>query len=94
MKILVTGAWGFVGKNLVANLKNIMENKNRTRPGLSVEAVYEYDLQTDPALLDIYCKDADFVFHLAGVNRRIDNSEFMTGTFGFAQSVLDRLRDY
>ena len=94
MKILVTGAWGFVGKNLVANLKNIMENKNRTRPGLSVEAVYEYDLQTDPALLDIYCKDADFVFHLAGVNRPKDNSEFMTGNFGFAKTLLDTLKKY
>ncbi len=94
MKILVTGAWGFVGKNLVANLKNIMENKNRTRPGLSIEAVYEYDLQTDPALLDDYCKDADFVFNLAGVNRPKENSEFMAGNFGFAQTLLDTLKKY
>lgn len=94
MKIFVTGAWGFVGKNLVANLKNIMENKNRTRPGLSIEAVYEYDLQTDPALLDDYCKDADFVFNLAGVNRPKENSEFMAGNFGFAQTLLDTLKKY
>lgn len=94
MKILVTGAWGFVGKNLVANLKNIMENKNRTRPGLSIEAVYEYDLQTDPALLDDYCKDADFVFNLAGVNRPKENSEFMAGNFGFARTLLDTLKKY
>ncbi|MBB5263879.1 UDP-2-acetamido-2,6-beta-L-arabino-hexul-4-ose reductase [Catenibacillus scindens] len=94
MKILVTGARGFVGKNLVANLKNIMENKNRTRPELSIEAVYEYDLQTNPALLDVYCKDADFVFNLAGVNRPKENSEFMAGNFGFARTLLDTLKKY
>ena len=69
MNILITGAKGFVGKNLVCNLRNIAEGKNRTRPGLSIGEVYEYDLDTDPALLDTYCAKADFVFNLAGVNR-------------------------
>ena len=79
MKILITGAKGFVGKNLCCNLRNIMEGKNRTRPGIAIEAIFEYDIDTDPALLDEYCAQADFVFNLAGVNRPKENSEFMAG---------------
>lgn len=91
MKILVTGSKGFVGKNLVANLYNIKDGKNRTR-NLKIDDVYEYDIDTDPKLLDMYCKDCDFVFNLAGVNRPKDQSEFMTGNFGFASILLDTLR--
>lgn len=69
MKVLVTGAAGFVGKNLVASLKNIRDGKDRTRPELSVDEIYEYDIQTDPVLLEEYCAKTDFVFNLAGVNR-------------------------
>lgn len=94
MNILVTGAKGFVGKNLVANLKNIQENKNRTRPGIVIEEIFEYDIDTEPALLEEYCKKADFVFHLAGVNRPKDTSEFMEGNFGFASTLLDTLKKH
>jgi len=94
MNILVTGAKGFVGKNLVANLKNIQENKNRTRPNLKIEEVFEYDIDTDSALLDEYCKRADFVFNLAGVNRPRETSEFMEGNFGFASRLLETLKMY
>ena len=94
MNVLVTGAKGFVGKNLVANLKNIAENKNRTRPSLKIEEIFEYDIDTEPALLDEYCEKADFVFNLAGVNRPKDASEFMSGNFGFASTLLDTLKKY
>ena len=94
MKILITGAKGFVGKNLVCNLRNIMEGKNRTRPELTIEAIFEYDIDTDPALLDAYCAQADFVFNLAGVNRPKENSEFMEGNLGFASTLLDTLRKH
>lgn len=94
MKILVTGAKGFVGKNLVANLKNIQENKNRTRPGIVIDEIFEYDLDTNPALLDEFCAKADFVFNLAGVNRPKEVSEFMEGNFGFASTLLDTLKKY
>ena len=94
MKILITGAKGFVGKNLVCNLRNIMEGKNRTRPGIAIEAIYEYDIDTEPALLDEYCAQADFVFNLAGVNRPKENSEFMEGNFGFASTLLDTLKKH
>ena len=94
MKILVTGAKGFVGKNLVANLKNIQENKNRTRPGIVIEDIFEYDIDTDPALLDTFCKETDFVFNLAGVNRPKETSEFMEGNFGFASTLLDTLKKH
>lgn len=92
MNILVTGAKGFVGKNLVANLKNIQENKNRTRPNLVIDEIYEYDIDTDPSLLDEFCAKTDFVFNLAGVNRPKNNDEFMAGNFGFASSLLDALK--
>lgn len=94
MNILITGAKGFVGKNLVANLRNIKENKNRTRPDLKIDEIFEYDIDTDPALLDAYCAKADFVFNLAGVNRPKDNSEFMAGNFGFASTLLDTLKKH
>lgn len=92
MNILVTGAQGFVGKNLVANLRNIAQGKNRTRPNLHIEEIFEYDLDTDPALLGEYCARADFVFHLAGVNRPRNNEEFMEGNFGFSSILLETLK--
>ena len=94
MKILITGAKGFVGKNLVCNLRNIMEGKNRTRPDIVIDAIFEYDIDTDPALLDEYCAQADFVFNLAGVNRPKENSDFMEGNFGFASTLLDTLKKH
>lgn len=94
MKILVTGAKGFVGKNLVCNLRNIQEGKNRTRPALVIDEVFEYDLDTDPALLDEFCAKADFVFNLAGVNRPKEQSEFMSGNFGFASTLLEALKKH
>ena len=94
MKILVTGAKGFVGKNLCWALKNIQAGKDKTHPGLTVEAVFEYDLDSTPEELDAWCKDADFVFNLAGVNRPKETSEFMEGNFGFASTLLDTLKKY
>lgn len=94
MNVLVTGAKGFVGKNLVCNLRNIAEGKNRTRPKLTIGEIYEYDLDTDPALLDKFCAGADFVFNLAGVNRPKDQSEFMQGNFGFASDLLEKLKKH
>ena len=94
MKILVTGAAGFVGKNLTVSLKNIQAGRDRTRPALVIEEIYEYDIHTDPSLLDEYCEKADFVFHLAGVNRPKDPEEFMKGNFGFSTTLLDTLRKY
>ena len=94
MKILVTGAKGFVGKNLCATLYNIRDGKDRTRPDLKIEEVFEYDIDTDPALLDDFCKEADLVFNLAGVNRPKETSEFMEGNFGFASTLLDTLKKY
>ena len=92
MKILVTGSSGFVGRNLVAALKNIQQNKDHTHPQLKIDAVLEYDLKTDPSLLATYCEQADFVFNLAGVNRPKDQAEFMAGNFGFASTLLDTLK--
>ena len=92
MNILVTGAQGFVGKNLVANLRNIAQGKNRTRSNLHIEEIFEYDLDTDPALLGDYCARADFVYHLAGVNRPQNNEEFMEGNFGFSSTLLETLK--
>ena len=94
MKILVTGAKGFVGKNLCAALKNIKDGKDRRFPDLAIEDVYEYDIDTDPALLDTFCKDCGFVFNLAGVNRPQNQEEFMAGNFGFASTLLDTLKKY
>ena len=92
MNILVTGAAGFVGKNLVATLQNLHDGKDRTRPALTVGEIFTYDIDTDPALLAEYCKKADFVFHLAGVNRPKDESEFVKGNFGFTSMLLDTLK--
>ena len=94
MNILITGAAGFVGKNLVASLKNIQEKKDRTRPQLCIEEIYEYDIHTNPALLDYFCEKADFVFNLAGVNRPQNTKEFIAGNFGFASTLLDTLKRY
>ncbi len=92
MKILVTGAKGFVGKNLVAQLKNIKNGKARCYPISQDIIVYEYDTENTPDDLDAYCADADFVFNLAGVNRPQNNEEFMKGNYGFASQLLDALR--
>ena len=94
MKILVTGAKGFVGKNLCATLYNIRYGKDRTRPDLKIDEVYEYDIDTDPKMLDEWCQKCDFVFNLAGVNRPKETSEFMDGNFGFASTLLDTLKKY
>ena len=94
MNILVTGAKGMVGTALVANLKNIKENKNRTRPNLHIEDIYEYDLDSTSEELDSYCQKADFVFNLAGVNRPENPEDFMKGNFGFASELLDNLKKY
>lgn len=92
MNILVTGAKGFVGKNLCASLRSLRDGKDRTRPTLKVDQIFEYDIDTDPSLLADYCAQADFVFNLAGVNRPKDAAEFMTGNFGFASTLLDTLK--
>ena len=94
MNILVTGAKGFVGKNLTEALKNIRDGKDRTHPEIKIDKLYLYDIDTDPALLDDYCKDADFVFNLAGVNRPQNAEEFMQGNFGFASTLLDTLKKH
>ncbi len=94
MNILVTGAAGFVGKNLVASLKNIQQKKDGTRPGLVIGEIYEYDRFADPALLDGFCKNADFVFNLAGVNRPKNQEDFMAGNFGFSSLLLNTLKKY
>ena len=94
MKILVTGAKGFVGKNLCAQLNNIKDGKARCYGDVTVEAVYEYDLDSTPEQLDEYCKNADFVFNLAGVNRPQNQEEFMQGNFGFASTLLDTLKKH
>lgn len=94
MNILVTGAKGMVGNALVNNLKNIRDNKNRTRPGISVGEIYEYDLDSTSEELDEYCRLADFVFNLAGVNRPENPEDFMKGNFGFASQLLDTLKKY
>lgn len=94
MNILVTGAEGFVGKNLCASLKNIRDGKDRTRPEIKIEEIFEYDINTKPELLDEYCRKADFVFNLAGVNRPQNTDEFMQGNFGFASKLLDTLKKY
>ena len=94
MKILVTGAKGFVGKNLCCALKNIRDGKDKTRPGLKIDEVYEYDIDSVPEQLQKWCQNVDFVFNLAGVNRPKETSEFMEGNFGFASTLLDTLKKY
>ena len=94
MKILVTGAKGFVGKNLCAQLNNIKDGKARCYGDVTVEAVFEYDLDSTPEELDAWCKEADFVFNLAGVNRPQNQEEFMQGNFGFASTLLDKLKKH
>ena len=94
MKILITGAKGFVGRNLVSQLRNIRDGKARWYPiGPELE-IYEYDLDSDPSDLDLWCRDCDFVFNLAGVNRPQNPEEFMQGNFGFASTLLDTLKKY
>lgn len=92
MKILVTGSKGFVGKNLIENLKNIRDGKDRGRPNLTIADIFEYDADTGGTILEEACKEADFVFNLAGVNRPKDQKEFMEGNFGFAATLLDMLK--
>lgn len=94
MNILVTGAQGFVGRNLVENLKNIRDGKNRTRPNVQIENIYEYDINNSAEELDSFCADCDFVFNLAGVNRPQNSEEFMEGNFGFASTLLDTLKKH
>lgn len=94
MKILVTGAKGFVGKNLVAQLNNIKSGKAKFYGDVVVDEVFEYDIDSTAEELDRYCREADFVFNLAGVNRPQNNDEFMAGNFGFASTLLDTLKKY
>ena len=94
MKILITGAKGFVGRNLCAQLNNIKEGKARCYGDLQIDEVYEYDLDSIPEQLDEWCRECDFVFNLAGVNRPKDPEEFMKGNFGFASTLLDTLKKY
>lgn len=94
MNILITGAAGFVGKNLTAALESIRDGKDRRFPGLTIETLYLYDLDSPPELLEEACEKADFVFHLAGINRPKDPAEFMAGNFGFSSALLDTLKKY
>ena len=94
MNILVTGSKGFVGKNLIENLKNIRDKKNNTRPGIVIDGIYEYDIDGTADELDIYCKNADFVFNLAGVNRPENPEDFKRGNFGFASTLLETLKKH
>lgn len=94
MKILVTGAKGMVGTALVNNLKNIRDGRNQTRPEIQIEDIFEYDMESTVEELDCYCKEADFVFNLAGVNRPENPEDFMKGNFGFASQLLDTLKKY
>lgn len=94
MKILITGAAGFVGKNLAAALKNVKEGKDRRFPDLVIDEIYEYDVDSSDELLEAACREADFVFNLAGVNRPQNPEEFMAGNFGFASRLLDTLKKY
>ena len=94
MKVLVTGAKGFVGKNLVEALKNIRDGKDKTRPLLSIEEIYCYDIDSSAEELETACRNADFVFNMAGVNRPQSNEEFMQGNFGFASTLLNNLKKY
>ena len=93
MNVLVTGAKGFVGRNLVCALENVRDGKDRTRDGLQIGMIWTYDLETPESVLDEACAGADFVFHLAGVNRPKDKTEFMTGNAGFSETLLQKLCD-
>ena len=94
MNVLITGAKGFVGKNLVENLKCIRDGKNLTRPKIKIDEIFEYDLASTPEELEEFCSHADFVFHLAGVNRPKDPAEFQKGNFGFTSTLLETLKKY
>lgn len=94
MNILITGAAGFVGKNLTAALRNIKEGKDKTHPGLEIGELYLYDIDSEPSLLEEACKNADFVYNMAGVNRPQNQEEFMQGNFGFASALLETLKKY
>ncbi len=94
MNILVTGAKGFAGRNLVENLKNIRDGKNKTRPNITIEEIFEYDIDSTPEQLDEYCSKADFVFNLAGVNRPTDPADFKKGNRDFAETLLETLKKY
>ncbi|MBR4721117.1 MAG: NAD-dependent epimerase/dehydratase family protein [Clostridia bacterium] len=94
MNILITGAKGFLGRNLVENLKNIRDGKNRTRPSIHIDKIYEYDIDSTQEALEMFCKDADFVFNIAGVNRPKNSVEFKEGNFDFVESLLNTLKKY
>ncbi|MBO6217325.1 MAG: NAD-dependent epimerase/dehydratase family protein [Prevotella sp.] len=94
MNILITGACGFVGKNLCASLRNIRDGKDKTHPDITIDTIYEYDIDSETAVLEEACEKADFVFNLAGVNRPKDSAEFMRGNFGFASQLLDTLKQH
>ncbi len=94
MNVLVTGAYGFVGKNLCEALKNIRDGKDKTRPELKIDEIFQYDIDSPKELLDMYCKECHFVFNLAGVNRPQNTEEFMQGNFGFASTLLETLKKY
>ena len=91
MNILVTGAKGMVGTALVNNLKNIRDNKNRTRPNINIDEIYEYDIESSLDELNEYCKNCDFIFNIAGVHRPTNPEDFMKGNFGFASTLLNTL---
>ena len=94
MNVLITGAAGFVGKNLTCALQNIKDGKDRTHPGITLDELYLYDVESPADLLETACEKADFVFHLAGVNRPKDPADFMAGNFGFTSTLLDTLKKY
>ena len=94
MNILVTGAKGFAGRNIVENLKCIRDGKNKTRPALQIDEIFEYDLENTPEELDSFCSKADWICHFAGVNRPKDPAEFKAGNFGFTSTLLDTLKKY
>ena len=94
MNILVTGTRGMVGLALCANLKNIRDGKNRTRPNIKIDETFEYDIDNSIEELNEFCQKADFVFNLAGINRPKTNDEFMQGNFGFGETLLNTLKKY